>query len=252
MSAGALEGLPPLWSDSEEYLPAPASPESSLAAAVAQLYFSLSHPFDRASFRRHLESSGLCEGIQRPGEGGLDTGRFFSTLAERMTDYAGPHDIAEAGWLIDPVTQALYARGYNDVPIDLRPLRKPVPVGSGLAGAPERLLRATYIGDALSLGYGCSCCDITHEGSHQRAGLNARESIFHLDNINLWALLTAGTERVGDRQPERCTFYVRGSIEPGALFSVRVGCPHLFREFLARGNTVLARGEEGDWCEVLP
>lgn len=157
---------------------------------------------------------------------------FLDTAVHRLAEAGEPVffvDVrAEPDYLIEPVLQALYNLGHNNLIVD--PMHLPYPptdMASYLHGEPGNPIAFSYNGPVDWLGNNARHCRIQTGGGVRALGKNAESSTFYVTApITGW---TANPEEMKEDRDD-------------------IICLPL--EFFARGNTLFVSDGEGSWKEL--
>lgn len=136
---------------------------------------------------------------------------------------------SEQELLIEPVLQALYNFGHNNLIVDPMPLQYPLTdLGFYLQGRPDNLLTFTHKDNLNCLGSNVKYCKIKNHGYVRKLGQWAEHSIFYVDAPILTWL--ANPEALKDGEED-------------------VIC--LPQDFFDNGNTLFVPDGEGGWRKLL-
>lgn len=241
------------------YKPARDSGEYALADELVR-WFKEREP-SRISFEERVgEMSARLE--KAPED--FDSNTFLDALVMQVAERISHERISSIYNLIDPLLQALYLGGHQNLMLDLSPFpaMAPLPpdklyIAHNICGTEQRKLRLQVWGDLYHLASSVDHCVIECFGavygtaaSHAKhsemtfhrpaavVGPNAESCVFHVQSKGCLPLDS------GAAMPKGCTYHVDQHIAEPYLESYRN------KGFFAAGNTLIMRSPEGEWVKV--
>ncbi len=265
VSTGMFEGLPQRQDGGEAYEPGVVGFDSSLVERVAGLYLEgpLAGPHEGRTRDCYAACAGLIgEHLADAMPGAFNHNLFLDAVlkhaASRMHQVSHWTGI-NSNWLLTPLVQALYERGFNDFALAMPAEIMPHNPLCSLRGTPERLLRIEYLGNGkghFTAPYVASrvehCSIIMHDLVASDIGREAVSSVIAADSAARYGSDARSCEfhihsrRFTLPQDSRlCAFYAHEAPAEQRLPH------HLTETFFWYGNRLLYPGADGSWQEVL-
>ncbi len=239
-----------LAADEGSYAPAPDSREKGLADDIAEAYLSIAR-FDT------LAMMDACTGIvARALPALISDGEEFNpnamldALVTRVVLVGWPEHHRGLNLLLDPLVQALYDNGSNNLVVDLSGMEdSPSTLAFCLKGTEERPLIATYKARALNeFAPTVRHCRLSLQGSATFAAYQAQHSSVEVSgqatSVGLHAFqcdLFIGSVYQVTSDSAECRFHVEPGPDEKSLREEATGW------FYSRANILLERGPTGEW-----
>lgn len=197
----------------------------------------------------------------------FDHNTFLDALVMQVTEKLDHERISSIYNLIDPLLQALYLEGRDNLMLDLSPFPNMTPLPADrlylahdICGTEQRKLSLRVWGDLYYLALSVSHCIIDCYGNiYGSAASHAKDSEMTFHKIT--AVVGTNAERCVFRVPSRssvpatnpynfmpkdCTYYVDQHIAEPYLESYKKN------GFFAAGNALIMRSPEDEWVRVNP
>lgn len=227
---------------SATYKPGVAQVDQRFITRVIQEFLAADFPakYQIQAYILH-RSTGLAERLlETPKADDFNPQAFLDELAHRLAIEGRPNrgrkDIfSHPEYLLDPMLQVLYNRGYNGLLVDAVELEPSILSSTGkyLAGKPGELLTYEYNGDLQSCGEDSQYCHITSRKPVTKVGYGAENSVFRINaRVSGW----------GSAPKDDPRYFIGKLADDRSLMLESV--------FWRRGNTLYLPDEDGNWEEV--